>query len=79
MVSRKLFFSSVVMVIIVFASVKPIVAVDSANPIRVLLLSGMNNHDWQQTTPVLKKIYEDSGRFTVDIINTPLNCNDTIP
>jgi uncharacterized protein len=36
--------------------------------IRVLLLTGRNNHDWQQTTPALKSIYNDSGRFTVDVI-----------
>jgi len=35
--------------------------------IRLLILSGANNHDWKATTPVLKKMYEDSGRFTVDV------------
>lgn len=35
--------------------------------IRLLILSGANNHDWKSTTPVLKKMYEDSGRFTVDV------------
>lgn len=35
--------------------------------IRVLILSGANNHNWKATTPVLKKIYEESGRFTVDV------------
>jgi type 1 glutamine amidotransferase len=35
--------------------------------IRLLILSGANNHDWKSTTPVLKKMYEESGRFTVDV------------
>jgi type 1 glutamine amidotransferase len=35
--------------------------------IRLLVLSGANNHSWKTTTPVLKKTYEDSGRFTVDV------------
>jgi type 1 glutamine amidotransferase len=35
--------------------------------IRLLILSGANNHDWKATTPVLKKMYEDSGRFTADV------------
>ena len=35
--------------------------------IRLLILSGANNHAWKATTPVLKKMYEDSGRFTVDV------------
>ena len=34
---------------------------------RLLILSGANNHAWKATTPVLKKMYEDSGRFTVDV------------
>lgn len=35
--------------------------------IRLLILSGANNHDWKSTTPVLKKMYEESGRFAVDV------------
>jgi type 1 glutamine amidotransferase len=40
---------------------------DAPAPIRVVLITGQNNHDWPHTTPVLKKILEDSGRFTVDV------------
>jgi type 1 glutamine amidotransferase len=35
--------------------------------IKLLILSGANNHNWKATTPVLKKMYEDSGRFAVDV------------
>jgi uncharacterized protein len=35
--------------------------------IRVLILSGANNHDWKATTPVLKALYEESGRFVVEV------------
>jgi len=35
--------------------------------IRLLILSGANNHNWKATTPVLKKMFEDSGRFAVDV------------
>jgi uncharacterized protein len=35
--------------------------------IRLLILSGANNHDWKSTTPVLKKMYENSGYFTADV------------
>src|ERR1039457_5964405 len=38
-----------------------------AAPLRVLLLSGSNNHNWQTTTPVLKNILESTGRFAVDV------------
>ncbi len=39
----------------------------SAPKIRLLILSGANNHDWKSTTPVLQKMYEESGRFTVEV------------
>jgi hypothetical protein len=42
-----------------------------ANPVHVLILSGQNNHDWRSTTPKLKAILEDGGRFAVDIMETP--------
>ena len=42
-----------------------------AEKLRVVLIDGQNNHNWQQTTPVLKKHLEDSGRFTVTVATTP--------
>lgn len=39
--------------------------------LRVLIVDGVNNHDWPATTPVLKRILEDSGRFRVDISTSP--------
>ena len=38
-----------------------------AAPLRVLMLSGANNHDWRATTPVLKQILEQGGRFAVEV------------
>lgn len=35
--------------------------------IRLLIFSGANNHSWKTTTPVLKKMYEESGRFAVQV------------
>lgn len=35
--------------------------------IRLLILSGANNHDWKTTTPALKQMYEDSGKFTAEV------------
>jgi type 1 glutamine amidotransferase len=40
-------------------------------PIRVLILSGQNNHEWKATTPKLKEILEKEGRFKVDISESP--------
>jgi type 1 glutamine amidotransferase len=39
----------------------------AGDKIRLLILSGANNHNWQATTPVLRKMYEDSGLFHVDV------------
>jgi len=50
------------------AAQEPAKAAESGGgKIRLLILSGANNHGWKATTPVLKKMYEDSGRFTVDV------------
>ncbi len=37
----------------------------------VLILDGHNNHNWRQTTPLLKQTLEGSGRFTVDVATAP--------
>jgi type 1 glutamine amidotransferase len=43
----------------------------AATPIRALIIDGQNNHDWRHTTPVLKKILEDTGLFQVEVVTTP--------
>ena len=44
---------------------------DQQDQLSVLLIDGQNNHRWQQTTPLLKKILENSGKFTVEVSTTP--------
>ncbi len=39
--------------------------------IRLLILSGSNNHNWQKTTPFLKKVFFNCGYFKVDVTNQP--------
>jgi type 1 glutamine amidotransferase len=39
--------------------------------IKALILDGQNNHAWQQTTPVLKKLLEETGLFAVDVATAP--------
>ncbi len=43
----------------------------AAEPIKVLIIDGQNNHAWQTTTPLLKRLLEETGRFTVDVSTTP--------
>jgi Uncharacterized protein conserved in bacteria len=40
---------------------------------RVLILSGMNNHDWQRTTPYIKEILETAD-FKVDVTESVSEC-----
>lgn len=39
--------------------------------IKVLIIDGQNNHLWRATTPVLKRILEEAGIFSVDVSTTP--------
>jgi type 1 glutamine amidotransferase len=44
---------------------------NKSNSIKVLLLSGSNNHDWVSTTPFLEKMYAETGLFSVEITEKP--------
>lgn len=46
-----------------------------AAPLRVLILSGQNNHAWQETTPKLESILKATGIFEVAITDHPENCD----
>ncbi|MCI0334209.1 MAG: ThuA domain-containing protein, partial [Planctomycetes bacterium] len=47
-------------------------AVDEpASKLRALIVDGQNNHEWKVTTPILRRILDSSGRFTVDVATTP--------
>ena len=39
--------------------------------IRVLILSGQNDHDWRQTTPFLRQALANTGRFDVRVCESP--------
>jgi type 1 glutamine amidotransferase len=57
----------------------------AAAKIKVLLIDGQNNHDWRSTSPHLKKVLEDSGKFTVAVSSNlkkgekPGRIKDTVP
>lgn len=38
---------------------------------KALIVDGQNNHQWQLTTPVLKRLLEETGLFTVDVATSP--------
>ncbi len=43
----------------------------AAPKIKVLLIDGQNNHKWVETSPVLKRLLEETGLFEVDVATTP--------
>lgn len=48
----------------------------AAERLNALIVDGQNNHQWAKTTPILKKVLEDSGRFTVDVATSPAKGED---
>ena len=47
-----------------------------AAPRKALIVDGQNNHAWKDTTPVLKKLLEETGLFTVDVATSPAKGGD---
>src|SRR4051812_16727838 len=43
----------------------------AAEPIKVVIIDGQNNHVGRAPTPFLKQVLESSGRFTVDVAPAP--------
>ncbi|MFY0626802.1 MAG: ThuA domain-containing protein [Reichenbachiella sp.] len=48
----------------------------SSDKIKVLIIDGFSNHDWKQTTSVVKLILEESGLFSVNVSTAPETPND---
>src|SRR5260370_7549883 len=57
--------------LLLFLFAQPMAATPSQPRIRVLILDGFSNHDWHQTTALLRGILEASGLFTVSISTAP--------
>ena len=45
--------------------------VGEAAPLKALIVDGQNNHNWKATTPVMKKILDNTGLFKVDVATSP--------
>jgi len=54
--------------------VQSILLAQSPSKIKVLILTGENNHDWRATTPVLRDILERTGRFEVRVNEEVRGC-----
>jgi type 1 glutamine amidotransferase len=44
--------------------------------IKVLIIDGFSNHDWQQTTKITRMILEETNRFAVSVSTMPLPVGD---
>jgi len=47
------------------------VPASAADPIRLLIVDGQNNHNWAVMTPFMKSQLEATGRFQVDVATSP--------
>lgn len=47
-----------------------------ASPVDVLIVDGFSNHDWKQTSLLVKNILEETGRFRVTVSTAPGTAND---
>ena len=52
------------------------IAAAAAPPYKALIVDGQNGHNWKETTPVLKKLLEDSGLFAVEVATAPAKGQD---
>ena len=43
----------------------------AAEPIKVLIIDGVNHHNWVETTKAVKATLEQTGRFVVDVSTSP--------
>jgi uncharacterized protein len=77
---RELLSRRIILVLFAFAIICGCMNSKKSSLIKVLILSGRNNHEWQKTTPLLVKIYEDSRLFTINVTERPdtLNYNELI-
>jgi type 1 glutamine amidotransferase len=62
--------------ILAYACATLLASACAAAPLPALIIDGQNNHKWQETTPVLKKLLEQTGLFQVDILTAPAHGAD---
>ena len=63
--------STIVCLILTACLLTAPVAAQQSSSLRALILTGKNDHDWVPTTPILKQILVNSGRFEVRINEEP--------
>lgn len=67
----KIFIHRIFLVSFVLTLVCGCIKQEKTDLIKVLIISGKNNHEWKKTTPLLVKIYKDSRLFNTTITEKP--------
>lgn len=62
-----IFIRRIILVSFAFAIIFGCVNSKKEGLIKVLILSGKNNHEWKKTTPLLVKMYKDSRLFIINV------------
>jgi len=69
--ARGLLFILILPALMIYANYIP----DREGLIKVLILSGRNNHEWQKTTPLLLTSFNESGYFAAMVSDKPETLN----
>jgi hypothetical protein len=59
------------LLVTLFGAISPACAKNPSSPIRVLIVDGFSNHDWRQTTLLLRGLLKQAGGFSVDVSTMP--------
>ena len=55
----------------ILAGALPTFAKSNHGKIRILIVDGFSNHDWRQTTQLLRRVLDRAGEFEVDVSTAP--------
>jgi len=69
--NRKTFFKSLTLAVVGLTAVLAMSSCGEPQKLKLLLIDGLNNHAWKETTPVMVEILEGSGRFEVTVSTSP--------
>jgi len=64
-------FRPLAFVILLFGFATLAITAEPLPKLSLLIVDGMNNHDWRRATKILKEILEGSGRFTINVSTSP--------
>jgi type 1 glutamine amidotransferase len=65
---RTILATSAVLLCVLVAGICP---ASAKKPVKTLIVTGQNNHNWQVSSAVIERILENSGLFTVDVAVSP--------